>query len=135
MDNLKPCPFCNKTDKVRFYTESMVQHGKLLWINYGVMCKRCRFETPAYTKKATAIRKWNTRPAEDALTENLKLFRQTLAEVAKMAIDSEQERIYEKCRDVLRDVYLEEVFKEKFDEILHGKDTNVGNKESEVDNG
>lgn len=49
----------------------MVHHGELLWIRYGVKCKRCHFEIPAYAKKAAAIRKWNTRPAEDALKAEL----------------------------------------------------------------
>lgn len=60
------CPFCGKSDKVIIYTESMEHHGKLLWTRYGVKCKRCRFEMPTYSEKETAIRKWNTRPAEDA---------------------------------------------------------------------
>lgn len=82
MSEIKPCPFCNKTDKVRFYTESMVQLDKLLWINYGVMCKRCRFETPAYAKKATAIHKWNTRPAEDAKDAEIERLKEALLQIS-----------------------------------------------------
>lgn len=68
------CPFCGKSDKVIIYTEAMEHYGKLLWTRYGVMCKRCRFEMPTYSKKETAIRKWNIRPAEDALrVENKEL--------------------------------------------------------------
>ena len=64
---LKPCPFCGKSDKVIIYTESMEYHDELLRTRYGVKCKRCRFEIPAYTERETAIRKWNTRPVENAL--------------------------------------------------------------------
>lgn len=67
MDNLKLCPFCNKADRVRIYTDSMARFGELLWIKYSVRCNRCRIETPTYATKAAAIRKWNKRPAEDAL--------------------------------------------------------------------
>lgn len=71
MSDLKNCPFCGKSDKVKIYTESTVHHGELLWIRYGVKCKRCCFGIPTYAKKETAIRKWNTRPAEDALNKEL----------------------------------------------------------------
>lgn len=132
-DELHECPFCGKSDKVIIYTESMMQHGEILWTRYGVKCKRCHFEMPTYTKKAVAIHKWNTRPAEDALKAEVeelsgyvKQFRETLAEVAKMANNSEQEQIFEKCRDALRDVYLEEIFRDKFDKILHAPDTEKG---------
>lgn len=62
----------------------------------------------------------------EELSGYVKRFRETLAEVAKMAIDAEQEQIFEKCRDVLRDVYLEEIFRDKFDKILHAPDTGKG---------
>ena len=55
-----------------------------------------------------------------------KRLRETLAEVAKMANNSDQEQIFEKCRDALRDVYLEEIFRDKFDKILHAPDTGKG---------
>lgn len=56
----------------------------------------------------------------------VKRFRETLAEVAKMANNSDQEQIFEKCRDALRDVYLEEKFRDAFDKILHNPDTGKG---------
>jgi DNA polymerase/3'-5' exonuclease PolX len=80
-------------------------------------------------KKSEAREYWNRRPAEEAMeAENeelagyVKRFRETLAEVAKMANNSDQEQIFEKCRDALRDVYLEEIFRDKFDKILHAPD-------------
>lgn len=73
-NELRECPFCGKSDKVIIYTESMAQHGEILWTRYGVKCKRCNFEIPTYAKKAAAIHKWNTRPAENAQqAENEKL--------------------------------------------------------------
>ena len=125
MDKLKPCPFCGNL------LEIVHKNGSKY-----VRCisGTCIFETARHGYHISddeLIKRCNRRPAGEALTEKLELFRQTLAEVAKMAIDSEQERIYEKCRDVLRDVYLEEVFKEKFDKILHGEDTEAPAKESE----
>ena len=68
------CPFCGKPDKVTIYTYSMTHCDKVLWTRYGVKCKRCNFEIPVCAKKATAIRKWNTRPVEDTLkSENERL--------------------------------------------------------------
>lgn len=67
----------------------------------------------------------------ERLKEVLELFRKTLADVAKMAINSDQEQIFEKCRDVLRDIYLEEKFRESFDKILHHTDTEKGEKNNE----
>ena len=124
-EELKPCPFCGDADDLSMVR---INDSTQYW---RIECESCDYNRFIFGSKKEAIALWNCRPAEDALTERLELFRQTLAEVAKMAIDSEQEQIYEKCRDVLRDVYLEEVFKEKFDKILHGKDTDAPTKESE----
>lgn len=70
------------------------------------------------------------RPAEDALkaeVERMKdkceRFRKVLHDVAVMANEDDLEQIFEKCRDVLRDVYLEEKFQKRFSEILHGSAT------------
>ena len=65
----------------------------------------------------------------EELAGYVKRFRDTLAEVAKMANYSDQELIFEKCRDALRDVYLEEKFRESFDKILHHTDTEERGKE------
>lgn len=81
---LRECPFCDKTDKVTIYTESMAQHGKLLWIRYGVKCKRCHFGIPTCAKKATAIRKWNTRPAEAALSAEAEHLKAALKDMCEL---------------------------------------------------
>lgn len=130
-EELKPCPFC----------------GENVWTIYAgcgedhsVVCENCEAESPIAKSAEDAVKEWNTRPAEDALkaeVERLRAeleelagyvhrFRETLADVAKMAIDVEQEQIFEKCRDALQDVYLEEVFRDKFDKILHNSDTEKG---------
>jgi Lar family restriction alleviation protein len=75
---LRECPFCGKSDKVAIYTYSMVNNDEVLWTRYGVQCKRCNFEIPVCAKKSTAIRKWNTRPVEDALTVELTRYRVAL---------------------------------------------------------
>lgn len=90
---LRKCPFCGKSDKVTIYTESMAQYGKLLWIRYGVKCKRCHFGIPIYAKKAAAIKKWNNRPIEDEKDKeieslkvelnNLRNFCDSILEMAK----------------------------------------------------
>jgi Lar family restriction alleviation protein len=83
MNEPKQCPFCGKSDKVIIYTESMARYGKLLWIRYGVKCKRCHFGIPTYAKKAAAIHKWNTRPTEDELTARNKELVETVKGLEK----------------------------------------------------
>lgn len=63
---LRECPFCGKSDKVIIYAESAVDSGEVIWSRYGVKCKRCLFEIPSCITKEAAIRRWNTRPSEDA---------------------------------------------------------------------
>jgi Lar family restriction alleviation protein len=123
--DLKPCPFCGGEDTEIAPGLKGDWYIGCLTCNYQIRCEDCTEED--------TVRYWNTRPAEDALkaenerlTEVLELFRKTLADVAKMAINSDQEQIFEKCRDVLRDIYLEEKFRESFDKILHNPDTEKG---------
>jgi Lar family restriction alleviation protein len=77
-EELKHCPFCGKSDKVIIYTNSMAQYGKLLWMRYGVKCKRCHFVIATYAKKAAAIHKWNTRPIEDEKDKEIEKLKEAL---------------------------------------------------------
>lgn len=77
-EELRECPFCGKSDKVTIYTDSMAHRGELLWIRYGVKCKRCHFWIPTYAKKEAAIHKWNSRPAEEALKAEIARYRRAL---------------------------------------------------------
>ena len=143
MDELKPCPFCGGDPKI---THAVLK--EYYSVDPDIACEECGYhikeknlainmddspkENCDFLDRQT-IKVWNTRPAEDALKAELeelagyvKRFRETLAEVAKMAIYAEQEQIFEKCRDALRDVYLEEKFRDKFDKILHAPDTEKG---------
>lgn len=111
-EELKPCPFlCEMRDLEIDGTSKVI----------GYICKGQCQDCQA------------RRPAEEALkAENeelagyVKRLRETLAEVAKMAIDADQKQIFEKSRYALRDVYLEEIFRDKFDKILHAPDTEKG---------
>ena len=84
---LRECPFCGKPDKVIMYTYSMTHCDKVLWTRYGVKCKRCNFEIPVCAKKATAIRKWNTRPAEGALVNEVERLKAALSDISKIAFE------------------------------------------------
>lgn len=140
-EELKPCPFCG--GELHLYPSHI--EGDYIVNKPGGVCKKCGmiFEGRGYRiygevksedfHNEKFFELWNTRPAEDEIkAENeelagyVKRFRETLAEVAKMAIDAEQEQIFEKCRDALRDVYLEEKFRDSFDKILHNPDTGKG---------
>lgn len=59
----------------------------------------------------------------EMLKDRLERFRKVLHDVAVMANNDDLEQIFEKCRDVLRDVYLEEKFQKSFSEILHSTAT------------
>ena len=80
MDNLKPCPFCGSTDLYVVQAKIEEYHS----VEPEISCKKCRYtiklkelaiaidESPKtnadWWDRGTA-KKWNTRPAEDALTE------------------------------------------------------------------
>lgn len=122
---LIPCPFCGGED---------VEHLPDGFGNWLVGCVTCDYRIQCVScTEDDAIRYWNTRPTEDVLTaeveilkDRLERFRKVLHDVAVMAIDDDLEQIFEKCRDVLRDVYLEEKFRESVDKILHTPDTEKG---------
>ena len=59
----------------------------------------------------------------EILKDRLERFRKVLHDVAVMANNDDLEQIFEKCRDVLRDVYLEEKFQKSFSEILRSTAT------------
>lgn len=127
-EELKPCPFCGALEpqKIMFCDD-------IIGWEYILQCEFCSARITSHADMDDAIRKWNTRPSEEALKAEVeelagyvKRFRETLAEVAQMANNSDQEQIFEKCRDALRDVYLEEIFRDKFDQILHEPKTEKG---------
>jgi Lar family restriction alleviation protein len=63
MNELKPCPFCGRTDELA--KEKFLD--LIGWI-YRVRCKRCAIIIrESLADMDDAIHKWNTRPAENAL--------------------------------------------------------------------
>ena len=77
-EELKTCPFCNKNSGVTVYSQGYAMHGELFSIQFGVKCKRCGVERGTYSKKETAIKRWNTRPKEDALKAEITRYRRAL---------------------------------------------------------
>lgn len=65
MSDLKPC-LCG-SDKVHFGYEPFC--GLTFW---RVMCDTCGTQTSTFDTKEEAAKVWNTRPAEDALTAEVK---------------------------------------------------------------
>lgn len=61
MSELKPCPFCGNGDAI-----NIVSGG---W--HLVRCFYCGFLSNSHYKREDAIKDWNTRPTEDALTAKL----------------------------------------------------------------
>jgi Lar family restriction alleviation protein len=59
MSELKPCPFCGSTD-IKLHDE----------ISHAVWCQECFAEVPSIDIES-AIKLWNTRPIEDALTARI----------------------------------------------------------------
>ena len=120
MTDLKPCPFCL----------SRAEHYSFNFRKHTVRCSYCLADCGEHDTPERAAFVWNTRPAEEALKaeveslkDRLERFRKVLHDVAVMANNDDLEQIFEKCRDVLRDVYLEEKFQKSFSEILHRADT------------
>jgi len=62
VSELKPCPFCNKTNKLRVLSEGQINAV------FGVVCYNCccQFHCRADSETDAKI-VWNTRPIEDAL--------------------------------------------------------------------
>lgn len=70
MDELKTCPFCGllEPEKIMFCDD-------IIGWKYILLCRFCGAKITSLADMDDAIRKWNTRPAEDALeaeVENLK---------------------------------------------------------------
>lgn len=66
MSDLKPCMCCGKSNRVTIYSTFCYANEEIRNIRFGVKCKRCGIELGTYSKKETAIKRWNTRPAEYA---------------------------------------------------------------------
>lgn len=122
-EELQRCPFC----------QSMAEHYSFNFRKHTVRCRYCLADCGEHDTPERAAFVWNRRPAEEALKaevetlkDRLERFRNVLHDVAVMANDDDLEKIFEKCRDVLRDVYLEEKFRDAFDKILHNPDTEKG---------
>ena len=63
-EELKPCPFCGGTD-----LEKMMYLDLVGWM-YWIECKSCdHVRAVSLADIDDAIRKWNTRPAEDKLKQ------------------------------------------------------------------
>ena len=73
-EELKPCPFCGRSDSLYSLPQSVtipVGGGRIL-NDWAVGCKQCSFSIKRMTyRKDNAIETWNTRPIEDTLTATI----------------------------------------------------------------
>lgn len=73
MEDLKPCPFCGKTDKL----EKEMFLDLVGWL-YRVKCNRCPNTEPIMGSMEDAVKLWNTRPVEDALKAEVERLKEEL---------------------------------------------------------
>lgn len=131
MDELKPCPFCNGTHSINvinFFTRDSFRK-----------CDICGAEAPEAKTPEEAAEKWNTRPAEDALTAEVERLKAVIAEIGAMTLtdaDDVEDFIFMLCKDTVSDeaikkAYREHLKKEIANMIDFGTDIDVLTKESE----
>jgi hypothetical protein len=83
MSDLKPCPICGST-KIEEYDEWVDVGDPYAHItNHIVECRNCNYSRGDCTRD-NAIKRWNTRPAEDAKDKEIKRMK---AEVRKLATE------------------------------------------------
>ena len=94
MDELKPCPFCG----------SDAGEQDIIIVGRGlckmVFCEKCHIDF----KNPTSIEQWNTRPAEDALTTEVKRLK---AEIKRMKIGLR--KLWHEFRDRRRRPYIDHI--------------------------
>ena len=75
-EDLKPCPFCGDAEDL---TITRINDSTLYWC---FECESCDYNRYIFGNKEEAIKIWNTRPAEDALT----------AEIERLKADLEMQK-------------------------------------------
>ena len=69
-DELKPCPFCG-SKAIENWSENLAAFS----IECNTTEHGCHIKTPWFTTREKAIEKWNTRPVEEYLTDQIALER------------------------------------------------------------
>lgn len=91
-EKLKPCPYCNEKAKIIKETD---HHGE--YYNLGCSFSECIAADAFYTETEVpledAILRWNSRPIEDSLCDQLAACQKELAE-AKAEIERLKKQIY-----------------------------------------
>jgi Lar family restriction alleviation protein len=77
-EELKPCPFCSKSDVTTQLTEDPGYES--LW---SVYCRDCGAEGESSSTKSHAVKMWNTRPIEDKLRGELETMKEAYRIVSR----------------------------------------------------
>ena len=77
MSELKPCPFCGGNDLHKEKFLDLVG-----WI-YRIYCKYCGARAESLADMETAVKRWNTRPAEDAKDREIERLKSIIEELTK----------------------------------------------------
>ena len=77
-NEFKPCPCCGKINRVILYSTFCYADEKISNIRFGVKCNKCGIEIGMFRKKEIAIKRWNTRPAEDDLRAEVESLKEAL---------------------------------------------------------
>lgn len=115
---LESCPFCGETDLNKVKRLHLV--GWLYWIE----CKSCACtRVMSFESMDDAIRRWNTRPAEDALKAENERLKKLISELEEIVREYADRHSLSGCKDSIYFMSrIEEYFsKERLDEIERKK--------------
>lgn len=116
-EELKPCPFCGNSEDL---TVTRINNST----GYRrIECKKCDYNRYIYGTKQDAIRKWNTRPAEEALKAEVERLKGVIAEIATtLATGAEvsEDDIFTMCKDAIGEKEVLDRYNEKLRERGRG---------------
>lgn len=113
-EELKPCPFCGSTDLYVVQARIEEYHS----VEPEISCKKCRYtiklkeltiavdespETNADWWDRGTAKKWNTRPAEDALKEKLHSVKAALIYNKNLATDTDR-WVFDLCDALIKGI-------------------------------
>lgn len=123
-EELKPCPFCGCT-KINEYAESVDVGDEYANIfNYIVECPDCQCSR-GDSRTSDVIKRWNTRPAEDALKAEVERLKNKLALVKKHIVDNRDALLFVLKSEHDRATYCEFAFCQSLIELIN-TDTGKG---------
>lgn len=135
-NELNPCPFCGSNQIIEdTATDNTGVVPMTVWI---VKCAVCGSFKNSISNPDRAKKRWNTRPAEDALKAEVERLKSVIAEIGAMTLTGDEEVedfIFLLCKNIVGDEEIKKAYKEHLKKDIAkkilGEDNNVLTKESE----